>query len=62
MNLYQAIGSDLNSRGGYLKCEKCGRTRNLGDTAGYLRNGWPECHGFTMTWITQKQIDEKVTT
>jgi len=45
--------------GGYLRCETCRRQTpvHTEDTARYLRYGWPACHGQTMRWWTQTQID-----
>ena len=58
MNSHQAIGSSLNQMGGYLKCNRCGRQRAVGDTAVHMANGWPKCCDKTMEWVTQRLIDE----
>jgi hypothetical protein len=34
---------------GLLYCHECGNTRNIGDVAARLRNGWPKCCGYTMS-------------
>jgi hypothetical protein len=41
--------------GGFLRCETCRVTMAV-DPA-YFTQGWPTCHGYTMTWWTQRQID-----
>lgn len=40
----------------YLRCSVCGR--NQFGTWGYLRTGWPKCHGYTMTLITGNEPKE----
>lgn len=52
--------ADLDALGGILRCSECGtrKTLSTGDIAGYLEHGWPVCHGFTMTWVTQRELDE----
>ena len=52
--------ADLAALGGILRCGECGTTRPLhaGDIAGYIQYGWPKCCGYTMTWITQRELDE----
>lgn len=48
----------LNDFGGYLRCGTCGATQPLGNASERLtRAGWPKCCGYTMTWLTQRQID-----
>lgn len=50
-----AIADDLKDFGGHLECSVCGRTQSLGNIASNLSEGWPKCHGYTMTWITKNQ-------
>jgi hypothetical protein len=57
--LHSAIAADLSGFGGILRCTECGWTRPLGDVACRLRSGWPECCGYTMTWVTQRELDEE---
>lgn len=54
--LHGAIASDLSLFGGVLRCLKCGREQSLGDVGGHLGHGWPKCCGYTMSWVTLKQI------
>lgn len=56
--LHEKIGQQLDSMGGYLKCNTCGREKSLSGTADYMRTGWPKCCGYTMTWITQRMIEQ----
>jgi hypothetical protein len=53
------IASALSGFGGILRCTICKRERPLGDIGGKLRHGWPKCCGYTMTWVTQRQLDEE---
>lgn len=39
---------------GRVKCDTCGREQYV-DSARALREGWPECCGYTMTLQTQKR-------
>lgn len=41
--------------GGELRCESCGYRRT--PEGRYWREGWPVCHGASMRWWTQRQID-----
>lgn len=50
-------GTDLQAFGGFLQCGACGHREELGDVGSRLRDGWPQCCGYTMTWWTQRQID-----
>ena len=44
--------------GGVLRCEKCGAVEKLGDVVNriYGETGWPEHCGYTMTWVTGRQL------
>lgn len=59
--LPEAIGKDLESFGGVLKCTVCGYTSPLkqGQAGKYISRGWPVCCNLTMRWWTQRQIDNK---
>ena len=57
--LHSAIAADLYGFGGILRCTVCKDERPLRDVAGKLRNGWPKCCGCTMTWMTQRLLDEE---
>jgi len=52
-----SIGAKVQGLGGLLRCTVCGRETPLGSVAHKLANGWPTCHGLTMTWLTQAQLD-----
>lgn len=56
MTIHEAIGNDLASLGGFLRCEVCGVQRGLGDTGRHLAYGWPKHCGHTMMWWTARQI------
>lgn len=58
--IHDTIGHDLNGFGGLLRCLLCGIERPLGDTGGHLREGWPKCCGYTMRWVTRRQLAEEV--
>ena len=59
--LHHRIGKDLSALGGYLRCEECGREQALRNIPDKLAQGWPKCHGYTMRWITDKEIAADVT-
>jgi hypothetical protein len=54
-----AIGAELQSHGGILRCQKCQAEQPLGDTGHHTAHGWPKCCGETMLWITQRLLDEE---
>jgi hypothetical protein len=57
-SLPDAIGDALSDFGGFLRCETCHRTAELGDPGRRVTGqGWPKCCGLTMHWWTQSQID-----
>jgi hypothetical protein len=41
-------------RGLLCRCSVCGREERAGESP--LRNGWPSCHGYTMTLIDTKRF------
>jgi hypothetical protein len=58
-NLNANIGSDLFSQfGGILRCTECGEEHTLSSLlAGkYLANGWPKHCGYTMRWVTDREL------
>jgi hypothetical protein len=57
--IHEAIGADLAEAGGLLRCGGCGTEQPLGDVADHLRNGWPQCCGYTMLWMTQRLLNEE---
>jgi hypothetical protein len=57
MSIHDVIGSELQEFGGLLRCTKCDRERTLGSVSHRLANGWPKCCGYTMRWMTQRQLD-----
>lgn len=49
MELYDKIANSHSSLArGRVWCKTCGRSEKT-DSADCLRNGWPECCGYTMT-------------
>lgn len=52
-----SVAVELQGFGGFLRCETCGIVDDLGNAASKLSRGWPKCHGYTMRWWTQRQID-----
>jgi hypothetical protein len=57
MSIHEVIGGKVSPLGGLLRCETCGRTRDLVNVSAKLRNGWPKHCGYTMRWWTQRQIN-----
>lgn len=58
-SLSRAIAADLSGFGGILRCGTCGGEQPVGGIARSLSNGWPSCCGLTMTWVTQRLLDEE---
>lgn len=56
--IHKSIGKATQSLGGHLKCESCGTIQELGNVGNHIKNGWPKCCRLTMTWKTQKQLDD----
>jgi hypothetical protein len=54
--LHDRIGATLDSLGGVLRCGHCRSEHAMYQSRKYLRDGWPECCGFTMTWVTARQL------
>lgn len=54
MSIHDAMGADLAGLGGILRCGECGTEDALTayGISSYLRDGWPVCCGYTMTWVT----------
>jgi hypothetical protein len=59
MSITASIAADLSQLGGILRCTTCGQERPVGDIAGKLDHGWPRCCGYTMSWVTQRLLDEE---
>ena len=57
--LVPAIAADLERFGGILRCGTCGREQPLGDVGAHTRQGWPKCCEHTMSWVTQRELDEE---
>ena len=57
--LHEKIGADLQGFGGILRCTVCGHEEPLGEVARSLRHGWKKHCGYTMRWVTQRQLDEE---
>lgn len=57
--VHGAIGADVDHFGGRLQCGTCGSRRpmNPGDAGRFLKDGWPKCCTYTMTWWTRRQIE-----
>lgn len=56
---HREIGFQLQGFAGVLRCTVCGREEPLGYVASRLANGWPKCHGYTMRWVTARQLAEE---
>jgi hypothetical protein len=56
--VYTKVAADLRSFGGHLECMTCHRRQALGFIAVKLQHGWPMCCGYTMRWITARQVRE----
>lgn len=56
MVVHQNIAKELEGSGGHLECTVCGQTQALGSIAASLGRGWPKHCGYTMSWITARQL------
>ena len=56
--VHEGVEKELQSFGGYLMCTRCGKKSPLGDVGYKLKNGWPKCCGYTMRWVTAKEVLE----
>jgi hypothetical protein len=54
--------SDAKGVVGILRCTVCGTEHPLGAIGNKLRDGWPKCHGYTMRWVTARQLAEESST
>lgn len=52
------LNKQLESMGGYLECQTCGAKQGLGNVGEKLLRGWPKCCGYTMRWITARELGE----
>lgn len=57
-DIHSAIGASLDGLGGILRCSVCGRWEWMTGAGQYVASGWPMCHGYTMTWVTRRLLDE----
>lgn len=60
-SLERSLGADLAHFGGFLRCEQCGHSAELGNPGRRVmggEGGWPKHCGYTMQWWTQRQIDD----
>lgn len=48
--LHEQLASDAGIKRAQVQCEKCKRIL-LVDGAKCLAEGWPQCHGYTMTLL-----------
>lgn len=53
------LADTLASFGGRLECQNCNTTKPLGNIRRRLSRGWPECCGYTMRWVTARQLAER---
>jgi hypothetical protein len=57
-DLAEIMSDALAGFGGYLRCETCGRSADVGNAGERVTStGWPKCCGYTMRWWTQRQIE-----
>jgi hypothetical protein len=60
-DIHAKIAADLPPLS-HLECDECSRRRELApdDAARFLRCGWPECCGWTMTLVGAKEAAARV--
>ena len=54
LTIHKTIAKKIAPHGAYVTCEKCGIQEPV-DTAKALASGWPECCGYTMTFVPRKK-------
>lgn len=62
MSVHNKIAGDLAGFGGVLRCTVCKYEEPVGGPDGIaasLSDGWPRCHGYTMTWVTDRLLAEE---
>jgi hypothetical protein len=59
--VHESMATDLAKLGGILRCNSCKEEMPLEEVrlGGFLSHGWPKCCGYTMTWVTQKLLDQE---
>lgn len=59
--LYRAMATDVAPLGGLLRCTTCGAEHVLSENriARFLASGWPQHCGYTMRWVTQRELDKE---
>lgn len=61
-SISNSLTNDLSALGGLLRCTTCGHEQPLNKPAiaQYMQTGWPEHCGYTMTWVTQRLLNQEV--
>jgi hypothetical protein len=61
VEIHASLGQTLQQFGGELRCTGagCGHRLPLGDIGAKLRDGWPKHCGYTMRWVTARQLAEQ---
>lgn len=54
--IHTAIAKDLSKLGGLLRCNTCEFEQPLGNVGEKLSMGWPKHCGYTMTWVTAREL------
>lgn len=56
--LQSSIARDIAPLGGILRCTTCGQEEPLSEAqiGRYLASGWPKHCGYTMRWVTAKEL------
>lgn len=60
--LKESLHQSLAAIGGVLRCETCKAIQPLGDVVNriYGQDGWPTHCGYTMRWVTGRQLREEL--
>lgn len=57
--MYNTIADKLKSFGGILRCTVCNYEEPINKISGQLETGWKKCCGYTMRWVTKKELEEE---
>lgn len=53
-SFYSSLDDITVEHGGILRCMVCGSEQPV--ESRYWREGWPKCCGYTIRWITARQL------
>lgn len=49
----------LKEFGGVLRCQTCNHEEPINNISKQLTNGWKKCCGYTMRWVTARELKDE---